>query len=230
MAGLKDNFPGVSQGDSQTGWKVTPDEIDMDMVYRIQNPSAAADWFGTSASASATAPVVNTSLHADYPRNLLLSVTGVADGMGGTLNGLTYIDQFGGTVTETIGFASAANGGTVAGTGICAKIVNFGTFTPQGLGGTGVATLSLGFAIATTSASPVFGLPVKLGGTNDIKAITWIDNGTPKAVVTTPAGAAVTAKHAVRLEVSGGIAVADAYTVVYRSSYNSNGDEQIANR
>lgn len=226
MAGIKE----IEQGFQKNGgYKVTPDEIDQEQTYYIAHPSVAADWFGTSASASAVALVENTSLYADYPRNLLLSVTGVAGGMGGTLSGLTYVDQFGGTVTETMGFASAANGGTATGTGICAKVVTLGTFTPQGVGGTGIATVSLGFAIATTSASPVFGLPAKLGGTNDIKRVTWIDNGTPKRVVTTPAGAAVTAKHAVRLEVSGGLAVADDFNVVYRSSYDSMGDAPISN-
>lgn len=227
MAGLKDNFPGVTAG-AQQGWKVTPDEIDMDQSYLINHPSVAPDWFGTSASASAVALVENTSLFADYPRNLLLTITGVAGGIGGTLSGLTYVDQFGGTITETLGVASAANP-TVTGTGICAKVITLGTFTPQGVGGTGIATVSLGYAIATTSASPVFGLPAKLGGTNDIKRITWDDAGTPKRVVTTPAGAAVVAKHAVRIEVAGGMAVADAFNVVYRSSYNSQGVAQISN-
>jgi hypothetical protein len=229
LAGLKDNFPAVVQGGSQTGWKVTPDEIDQDQSYLILHPSVATDWFGTSINAAAVALVENTSAYADYPRNLLLTITGVAGGIGGTLNGLKYTDQFGGTVSETLGAATAASSVTVTGTGVCAKIVNLGTFTPAGLGGTAIATVALGFAIATTSASPVFGLPAKLGGTNDIKRVTWDDAGTPKAVVTTPAGAAVVTKSAVRIEVSGGIAVADAFNVVYRSSYNSHGVAQISN-
>lgn len=222
MAGLKDFQPEVQWA----GNKVTPDEIDQDQSYWIIHPSVATDWFGTAASASAVALVENTSLYADYPRNLLLTITGVAGGIGGTLSGLTYLDQFGGTVTETLGVASAANP-TVTGTGICAKVVTLGTFTPQGVGGTGIATVALGYAIATSSTSPVFGLPAKLGGTNDIKRIKWDDNGTPKAVATTPQAAAVTAKHAVRIEVAGGIAVADSFNVVYRSSYNSLGQDQI---
>lgn len=207
-------MPGIKKHDYEfTGDnnRITPDEIDQYRQYVIMNPSVSATYFGTAASANAVAiTAINT--RADYPRNMLLSVTGVAGGMGGTavING---VDQFGGTIQESIGFASAAGGGTQAGTKVFARYTD-GTFTPQGLGGTAVGTVSLGVAISTASNSPLFGLLDKLGGTADVKAVTWLDSGVAKQHGA--ASHADTTNHAIRIEVTGGVAAADSYVVLYR--------------
>jgi hypothetical protein len=197
-----------------SGYRVSPDEMDMVRQYIILNPSVSATYVGTSISAS---PVAITAIanRLDYPRNLLLSVTGVAGGMGGTavINGK---DQFGNIITESIGFGSAAGGGTVAGTKVFATYTD-GTFTPQGLGGTALATVNLGVAIGTSSTSPIFGLPDKLGGTSDIKAVTWIDADTAKQHGA--ASHADVANSAVRIEVAGGIAAADSFVVTYKPTF-----------
>jgi hypothetical protein len=195
--------------------KVTPDEMDMVRQYIILNPSVTDTYFGTVSSATASAFVIGQN-RADYPRNLLFVALGVAGGMGGTavVNGK---DQFGNTISETLSFGSAAGGGTVAGTKVFAEVTS-GTFTPVGLGGTAVGTAKLGVAIGTSSTSPIFGLPDKIGGTSDIKAVTWIDADTAKQHGA--ASNADTTNHAVRIEVSGGVAAADSYVVRYRSTYN----------
>jgi hypothetical protein len=208
MSGLKTHEPAL-----QAGYKVSPDEIDQYKQYVILNPSVSASYFGTAASAAAVAiTAINT--RTTYPRNVLLSVTGVAGGMGGTavINGK---DQFGQPVTETLGFGSAAGGGTVAGTKIFATYTS-GTFTPQGLGGTAVGTVSLGFQIGTSTTGPKFGLPDKLGATSDIKAVAWIDADVEKQHDTTTHVDLAT--NSIRIEVAGGVAAADSFVVWYKPS------------
>lgn len=219
MAGLKDNFPGIAQG-ADSGYKVTPDEIDQDQTYYVLHPDVAANGIGTAAAGTVNVAwtIVGTP---DYPRNLKYSVTGPAGGVGGTciVNGT---DQFGNTIQETITLGSANAGGTVEGT----KVFNFvtsGTHYPNGGDNTGTAVL--GFAIGTSSTSPKFGLPVKLGATADVKKVVWVDNDVTKQSTFT----VDTTNHAVILPNTGGVAEADSYVITYRSSYNTSGDAQVFN-
>lgn len=222
MSGLKDNFPGVFNKTGTSGWQVSPDEIDMDHQYVIMNPSVSATYFGTVSSASAAALVLDQT-RADYPRNVLVTALGVAGGMGGTavVNGK---NQFGETIQESIGFGSAAGGGTTAGTKVFAQVTS-GTFTPQGLGGTAIATVSLGVVIGTVML-PTFGLPARLGGTSDIKAVTWLDADVSK--MTNAASHAKVDRSAITIEVAGGIAAADSFMVYYRPTFNSAGSAKTA--
>lgn len=209
MAGLKDRFPSFAFAAS----KVTPDEIDMVNQYTILHPSTSQTWFGIGTTSAATqvgiAPLVT---RCDYPRNLQVQFT------GGTVGGTVIIrgqDQFGGTVTESIGSGTAATGGSVAGTMVFARVGTI-LLTPAN---TNTGTTNIGFAVGTSTTSPLFGLPVKLGGTTDVKAITWDNNGTVR--VHDASSAAVTRVHA--FKGTAAVAATDNYVVSVRSTYNTSG-------
>lgn len=222
MAGLKDNFPGVAQG-AASGWKITPDEMDMDMQYVVLHPAVSNSYFGTLATASTGTAVISANF-ADHPRNLLMTVTGVAGGIGGTLV-VNYKNQFGGTVQESIGLATVASAGTKAGTGIVAEYLS-GTFTAAGVGGTAIATVALGVAVndESTSNPAIFGLPAKLGAASDIKSVTYLIAGTAAMGDRTLGD---TGAHG--FKVGATVLAATCYVVRYRSTYNSSGDAQISN-
>lgn len=177
MPGLKKHHSDVRF----SGNKVTPDEIDMRVRYMVQNPTVSASYIGTVTSAVA-ADFVLDNISMDYPRNVLLTITGVSGGMGGTVT-IVGTNQFGVGITEEIGFASAANGGTKAGTKVFEYVTSATLDGLAGLGGTAIATASLGAAIGT-AANIVnwFGLPVKVNAVSDVKKILWNDAGTMKAV------------------------------------------------
>lgn len=212
MAGLRDTLPQFQFG----GYNVTPDEIDINWQYVVMNPSVDPAFVGTAiGGAIAAGTLVNTRL--DYPRNLLVSLT------GGTVGGTAVVrgqDQFGGTVTESIGVATAAAGGTTAGSLVFSRV---GTVSYTAANGN-TGTLNVGVAIGTSTNSPLFGLPYKLGGTTDIKAITWNKAGTASYSHDASA-AAVTRVHAFKGTTA--VAVADGYVVSGRSSYNAAGATDI---
>lgn len=196
-----------------SGVKVTPDEIDQDMQYIVLNPSDSTTYNGTVETAVAAA-IVLTNTKLDYPRNLKFSALGVAGGLGGTLvmNGK---DQFGNVIQETLGFATAAGGGTANGTKVFAEVTS-GTYTPVGLGGTAVGSAKLGPAIGTSTTGPLFGIPAKLGAVTDIKNVTWINNGTA-----TKAGGTAQVdlvNNAFRFAEAANVSKTDAYVITYRSS------------
>lgn len=207
----------IEPGVRFSGIKVTPDEIDQNRQYSIVYPTASATWYGTAASAAAVAYGL-TNINADYPRNLLVTIGGVAGGMGGTavVNGK---DQFGNVIQESIGFATANGGGSVAGTKIFAQVTS-GTCTPVGLGGTAIGTMSLGVAIGTAAnLVALFGLPDKIGAASDVKRITFIDNGTTKNINGGTIAAYIgTANHTFRGTAI--VAATDQYHVTMRSSFN----------
>lgn len=160
--GLKRHDPAVRFG----GIQVSPDEIDAYQVYTVNNPSTAllgplfVASAGTSGTSDVVAAVINNK-YPDYPRNVQFALAGSAAGMTGTLT-LNGEDQFGSAITEAFTFAGASNGGTVAGTRV------FGKFTSGTLAyGTaaGVGTPSISFVPGTAC---LFGLPVKIGSTQDI--------------------------------------------------------------
>ena len=217
---LKKFFPDVRFNDN----KVSPDEMNMRVNYVVANPSISDTGFGTVSSATAAA-VVFTNVVADYPRNVLFTILGVAGGMGGTLvvNGK---DQFGITQSETIAIGSAAGGGTAAGTKIFSSLSS-GTVTPVGLGGTAVGTAKVGYALGTAAGIvALFGLPVRVAAVSDVKRLTWINNGTSTAINggTLSSSYIGTANHT--FQGSAIVAITDQYHVTVKSTYN---DEYLTN-
>lgn len=166
--GLKRHYPDIAF----SGNKVTPEEIDRYEIYTVINPSYGTNTVGTFAVAgtSASKPLVLINAIADYPRNLNFRLAGTHAAMGGTLTVNGY-DQFGKVQTEALGNAGSDNGGTYLGTKVFAVIssgtLNYGTAVGNG-------TASLGWGTAGTST--LWGLPFKLGGTSDIKMISFSSN------------------------------------------------------
>ncbi len=175
MSGFKRSQPGLRFTGNQGGANptpleaITPDEQDAYQVVTIVNPNTltANTWFGTWAVAGTAAggALVIKNAIADWPRNAEFAIGGTATGMAGTAS-VTGRDQFGSVHTESFGFGSADNGGTVVGTTIFAQItsgtLNFGTAV-----GNGTARLGVG----TTGTTALFGLPFKVGGTTDLKIL-----------------------------------------------------------
>jgi hypothetical protein len=227
MSGLSEigQLPGFATGGAQ----VAARDIDRYDQYIVWAPSVDTAYIGTVSSATANAAFVTKNAYPDYPRNLAYSVTGVAGGMGGTFT-LSGQDQFGGTVRESVTIGSAAGGGTTQGTAIFAKIAG-GTFSPAGLGGTAVGTAAIGFGTAPGTAGTAgnyFGLPVKLGGTADVKRIVWITTNTP---TTLNAGTSIGSLVSVSLNAfcgTSGVAITDRYVVTIKSTFDNAGKAPTA--
>lgn len=176
-------------------YAVTPDEIDRYEVITIDAPASptgiAPTWVGTQKSGTADTAKALTLLNVipDWPRSLEFAIAGSSVGMAGTTT-VVGVDQFGSPISETMGFGSADNGGTVAGTRVFAQITsvttNYGTFA----GANG--TLRVGLGTAGTTA--LFGLPFKVGGTTDLKILSFtagtgavsINGGTIAAFIDVP--------------------------------------------
>lgn len=178
MSGFKRSQPGLRFTGNQGAANptaleaITPDEIDRYEVYQVTNPNTlnAASWFGTWAvagTAAAGAMVIRNAV-ADYPRNAEFAIAGSATGLAGTAS-VTGRDQFGSVITETFGFGSADNGGTVVGTKVFAHVTS-GTLTFGTAVGNGTARLGVG----TTGTTSLFGLPFKVGGTTDLKILSVV--------------------------------------------------------
>ena len=147
--------------------------------------------------------------------------------MGGTMTA-TGTNQFGVAQTESIGFGSAANGGTAAGTKIFDTVTSATLDSVVGLGGTAVGTASLGFAIGTAANIVAqFGLPAKIQTINDVKKIIWNDNGTIKGVN----GGTVTSTYVSTTTHSFNtgeiVAAADDFYVEILPTYNSEYDANV---
>lgn len=208
------------------GAKLSPDELDQDQQYIILNPSIGTAYVGTGLGTGDVAVAFTpTQVRLDYPRNINMSILGVAGGQGGT-GVFTGEDQFGSAVQETLGFATAAGGGTANGTKIFSR-VDSGTITYVGLGGTAVGSAHVGVKIAGT---PSFGLPAKIGATTDLKAATWIDADVAKTLNLNSAGTSATigtAQSDVKIDVAGNIVSADSFVITYRSSFSATNDGNI---
>ena len=180
MGGLKKHFPDIRF----SGNLVTPDEMDQYIKYDVINPGTSLTWVGTCAAgtnAQAKALVlINKSL--DYPRNLMYGVVGTND-VGGswTVNGY---DQFGVTVTETVGNGTVAKGTPAfsnVGTQIFAEVTS-GTFT-FATGSAGNGSAQLGVPLGGTDGSiAYFGLPTKISAITDVKSITYMTEFAPKTL------------------------------------------------
>lgn len=202
--------------------RVTPDEMDQYTQYIVTNPTVSASYVGT-VTPGGTADnytIDNTTL--DYPRNLKVTVT------GGTVGGTSVIygkNQFGVTINESIAVATAAAGGSAAGTQIFHS-VSSATWTPETANN---ATVQLGVATGTAAGQVFqFGLPTKIAGTGDIKALTWINGTAPTALNGGTIGGYIdTTDHAFT-----GTAVltqAHQYVVLMKSSYNAENESNMAN-
>src|SRR3990167_3278902 len=130
--GLKNILPGFwGRGTQLPDYQVTPDEIDAYQQYVVLFPSRDYNDLGTFAggtNAQAKALVV-LQKRLDYPRNVSVNVTATANA-GGTADVNGY-DQFGKSITESIGFGTAAAGtpgGKNEGTKIFSQVTS-GTFT-----------------------------------------------------------------------------------------------------
>ena len=173
---LKRSNPALRFALSEYG--VSADEMDKMQQYIVINPSFSSTWFGTFAVAGTAAvkSLVVINAIADYPRNAEFALAGSAVGMAGTM-ALTGKDQFGNVISENFGFGSADNGGTVVGTKVFSQ-VTVGTLTMGTAVGNGTARLGVG----TLGTTTLFGLPDKIGGTNDVKHIAWGSNGNNSTV------------------------------------------------
>lgn len=224
MSGIKREVTSVRFN----GNRVTPDEMDRYETYVVTNPTSSATWVGTSAGGTSTQAkalvLINTYL--DYPRNLLYGLVGTAD-CGGTwsINGL---DQFGVSITESVGSGTVAAGTpafATAGTKIFAKVTS-GTFT-HATGQVGAGSARIGVAVGGTAGSTAtFGLRTKIKAVSDVKSITHSKN----FVVTTLDGGTIssTLVSATNHSFNGTAALgtADTFTVTIRPTYNNESSGQ----
>ncbi len=172
MSGFKERHYDLVQG----GIQGTPDELDRFEQYVISYPGLTATALGTVTS-TGTAAFVFDNVKPDYPRNALVSILGVAGGMGGTVT-LAGKNQFNDVVTETVGFGSANGGGSVAGTVTWSQLTAATITGLAGLGGTAVGTARIGYAVGTAAGLVArFGLPVKIAALTDVRRITFTSQG-----------------------------------------------------
>lgn len=214
--------------------RVSPDEIDrFERVY-VLNPTTSATWVGTSAGGTSTQAkalvLINTVL--DFPRNLLYGLVGTAD-CGGTwsINGL---DQFGQTITESVGSGTVAAGTpafATAGTKIFSKVTS-GTFT-HATGQVGAGSARIGVAVGGTAGSTAtFGLMTKIKALGDVRSITYGKTAAGPAVTTTLDGGTIsaslvsTANHS--FNGTAALGTADTFVVVVRPTYNNENGSDLA--
>lgn len=191
MSGLKKHIYALNIAKSE--FAVVPDEIDRYEVFTI-NPGLSATMLsaaGTAGTASAIAmTIVNRT--PDWPRNINFALAGTGVGMAGTLD-VNGRDQFGGSQTESLGFGSADNGGTVVGSKVFAQITS-GTLRYGTAVGNGTPAIGL-----VPGTGCLLGLPVKLGASTDVVHL-GMNTGT--GVITynggTIAGFVNTSVHAIR--------------------------------
>ena len=154
----------------QTNNKVTPDEIYRYEQYVVSNPAISATFYGTTTpgtvSQALTLTLANTV--SDFPRSIAAHFSGSAS-VSGTAT-VTGKNQFGETISESMGIAQGTQTtGIGYGTKIFAEISAATVAMGTGVSGTG--TVSLG--VPTVAGSAKFGLPAKIGGSTDVKALTW---------------------------------------------------------
>jgi hypothetical protein len=211
---LKRAIPGLRFDLSSNA--VTPDEQDAYVVYNITNPNVSPIFLGTCAvtGTSTAKPIVFTNILLDYPRNLEVVHLGTHAAMNGTfvINGY---DQFGEAITENFAIASASNGGTTAGTKVFSS-VRSGTFTP----GTAVGNGTTKIGVGTSGTTCLFGLPCKIGGTNDVKMLNFTAGTGAATINGGTIGAFINAgKHAIKSPFD--LAGTTSIQVWVKSTYNN---------
>ena len=222
MSALGDHFPAFQKG---AGGAVSPADQDEYKQFVFANIATGA--LGTRTNAAAGAFVFDNVL-LDYPRNIHLIMLGEAAGMGGSA--IVYgVDRWGNAINETFTIGSANGGGTVAGTRIFTKITSGSITSIDGGGGTAIGTCTIGYAVGTSATAKMWlGLPTKIGGTADVKMLTYIKN-----FVVTPLGGGTlsTANINATYHAVGGTetaGTAHTYSVLYKSTYDNIGKANLA--
>jgi hypothetical protein len=224
MSGLGERFPEFQAA----GHRVAPRDMDAYQQFVYYNIGTSSTALGT-AELTAAGAIVFDNVQLDYPRNVLFSILGVAGGMGGSavLNG---VDRWGNSIQETFNVGSANAGGSVAGTKIFTKVTSGSLVSIDGLGGTAVGTTRFGYAIGTAATLKMWlGLPTKIGGTGDVKMISYVKNfvSTPVAGGTIGTNQVNATYHAIGgTEIAGS---AHTYSVLFRSTYDNVGNGNLAN-
>lgn len=221
MPGLKKYFPDIRF----SGNKVTPDEIDWRVRYSVVYPEVGTKAYGTVAPGTVTGAIVFDNTIPDFPRNVLVTIVGPAQGVGGTVT-INGYNQFGMAQSETVTIGSANAGGTAAGTKIWDSFTS-GTYYPNG--GDNNSTLTIGPAIGTAAGIVGWlGLPVKIKSASDVKRMTFIKNGTYTAITggTLASTLFSTANHA--FHGTQIIAATDQYHLEIKPSYSSENDAPTA--
>lgn len=212
------------------GGRVSPNEIDAYERINTGILSTSSTWVGTAAggTASQSQPLVLINRNLDYPRNLVYSQVGT-NAMGGTWT-ITGKDQFGYTVTESVGNGTVAAGTpawTVAGTTIFEE-VTAGTFVTAA---TAVGAGSPRIGVATGTAGTIqykLGLLTKIASTADVKAITWVKENVATTLNGGTIGALVDAtNHA--FTGTANLGGTESFNVLLRSSFSNLGKPRLAN-
>lgn len=174
MSGLGEYFPEFQA----PGAQVTPMNIDRYEIYQIIAPQMGTFAWGTVVGTQTQAKsIVFDQVLPDYPRNVEVKILPASGSVAGGTFVVSGKNQFGEVISETFAIASAANGGTAVGTKI------FGFFTAgtgtMGTGDAGNGTVTL--YPASTGTTALFGLPTKLGGTADVRLMSFGSTGVAKA-------------------------------------------------
>jgi hypothetical protein len=217
MAGLKKFFPEFTFAGAQ----VSQSDIDQYDLVALQNPSVAANWYGTAkgTGTAGTVAIGITNILADWPRNIYYSITGIAAGLGGTFTS-SLVDQFGNTVSESVGFATTASGGSVYGTVIAARYIS-GSLVFATNNATTVATVAVGLGTNTGTAGNYFGLLSKIAGTSDVKNITWINSTTATAMGGGSALGSLVSTTMHAFQGTNNLLTTDGYRVIFKPTFDN---------
>ena len=172
MSGLGERFPDV-----QAGYQATPNELDRYEIYQIIGPQIGTSIWGTVIGTNAEAKtVVFNQIIPDYPRSVSMKILPASGSVAGGTFVITGRDQFGVVQTETFSIGTAADGGTANGTKVFGKFTSASGTMGTGDAGNGTVTV---YPTATGSVA-LFGLPTKIGGTGDVKLISFGSTGVAK--------------------------------------------------
>jgi len=159
------------------GGKIQPTEIDSikEYVYLKVDGSDSAIMNACALGSVTSATGTITLAYPDYPRNLLVSFKETGGTVCDATATVTGKDQFGEVVSEE--YACVSLGTTsVAGTKIFDQITAVSAVV--GSYGTGAVDLRVGYVVGGGTIK--LGLYDKISTAQDVKRVTWIDNGDSK--------------------------------------------------
>ena len=213
MSGLGET--GIFYGANVNAVQVQEKDLDRYHIIEMWDPSVSTTWFGT-ASGTVNTAITLLSQQADWPRNIAYTTTGGTVGGTFVVNGK---DQFGVPFTESVVVGTSASGQTVYGTVICAQFLS-GTVNVINTN-TGTYNVGVGTASNGSAQSNWFGLTTKIGGTGDLKAFTWLKNGTPTPLnAGTALGTLVdVTRHA--FQGTAGVSVTDGFRLMLKPTYDN---------
>jgi len=161
------------------GAHVNPKEIDRYEVYTIIGPMMGTFSWGTAVGTSTQTPTFTfDQAIADYPRSVTVKLNTASGSTGGGTLTVFGFNQFGESQSESFAIAVAANGGTTNGTKVWASFSSASAALATMNAGNGTFTLSPTDAGTTA----LFGLPTKIGGSTDVKMMTFGSTGVAKPV------------------------------------------------